>query len=301
MPSHADSLHLVTAGMGFVSFTLLWVAVVTGFLLRNAWTQTWVRRPMLHAIHQTAAVMGVCLAIFHGLAQLAAPGAGITLVEVVLPFIHIDDPIGIGAGVLALELLIGVALSVAIQRTGSARPVTRLHQVLYRLHGLLVIGHLLGSPWAIGNKGEGMAAVRSRLAAGGATCGTTTGPAPGSGAGWLDTVPRRVAIDAGKSRRSRVDRGRCATGIGSLSAAGADSRTHVRRRSPYACALDLPCRGLDYVMRAVEACPTRTHFASDRPHAPSGAGPSRYGQHGPEPMSPWAVAGRAPSQTADPP
>jgi ferredoxin/DMSO/TMAO reductase YedYZ heme-binding membrane subunit len=140
--SASQSLHLVLSMMGFASFIMLWLSLVAGFVLRNSWTQTWIKRPTLDGIHQTLALIGLCLGAFHGLAQLAVPGGSITLLELVVPFVDSDDPIGLGVGVVGFELLVAVALSVAIQRRLGYGRWRVVHLLAYAAF-MLVVAHVL--------------------------------------------------------------------------------------------------------------------------------------------------------------
>ena len=144
MDSASQSLHLVLSTMGFASFIMLWLTVVAGFVLRNSWTQTWIKRSTLDGIHQTLAVTGLSLGAFHGLAQLAVPGGSITLLELIVPFVDSDDPIGLGVGVVGLELLVAVALSVIIQRRLGYWRWRLVHLLAYAAF-MLVVTHVLVS------------------------------------------------------------------------------------------------------------------------------------------------------------
>jgi ferredoxin/DMSO/TMAO reductase YedYZ heme-binding membrane subunit len=281
--SDAESLHLVTAGIGFVSFTLLWVAVLTGFFLRNGWTQRWVRRPTLLAIHQTAAVMGLCLGIVHGLAQVAAPAAAITLVDVVVPFIDFDDPIGIGAGVLALELLIGVALSVAIQRRLGYARWRAFHLVSYAAF-LLVVGHVLISGSDVTPVWAWLPVLVAWLTT--VLLWAMTTPLLTAVQGWLNGFRRR---GPGREVGVRVDIRLCSR-VGVCEQI-APQVFRLAGEGPLAYRSTVPIGQYDRVLRAIDACPTRAISLADRPNETIRAQAESGRAAGPEPRSPWAVPG----------
>jgi ferredoxin/DMSO/TMAO reductase YedYZ heme-binding membrane subunit len=283
VPTHAESMYLVTAGMGFVSFTLLWVAVLTGFLLRNAWTQTWVRRPTLHAVHHTAAVMGLCLAIFHGVAHAATPGGAITLVELVVPFIDFDDPIGIGAGVLALELLIGIALSVAIQRRLGYARWRALHLVTYAAF-ILVVGHVLISGRDLTRMWVWVPILVAWLTT--VLLWATTTPLLAASQRWLGGLR-----DRGPSRAVtiRVDARLC-TRFGFCEHV-APQVFRLAADGQLSYPSTVPIDQYQHVMRAIEACPTRAISLGERPREPIRAQAEAVRPGRPVPMSPWAVPG----------
>src|SRR4051794_41948797 len=64
----------------------------------------------------TLALLGLTLGVVHGGAQLAAPNGIVRLVDEVVPFVNPTDPVGVGAGVLSLELFLAGALSVPIRK-----------------------------------------------------------------------------------------------------------------------------------------------------------------------------------------
>jgi sulfoxide reductase heme-binding subunit YedZ len=156
MRSEEAGVHLVVASAGFLSYFLLWLAVAWGVVLRNGWMATRVRHQTLYGAHQTIAVLGLTLAAVHGFAQLAVPGTVLRLVDVLVPFRYWRDPIGIGAGTLALELLTAVTLSILIQRRLGYTRWRMLHRLAYVAFTLaavhvLISGTDLGPDWLWGS------------------------------------------------------------------------------------------------------------------------------------------------------
>src|SRR6187549_2863971 len=94
--SGTESVHLVAATVGFLSFFLIWVSVIWGLILRNGWISTRLRHAAIHGAHMITALMGLTLGTVHAFAQLAPPYATTHLVDVVVPFTNPTDPIGIG-------------------------------------------------------------------------------------------------------------------------------------------------------------------------------------------------------------
>lgn len=135
-------MHLIAATVGFLSFFLLWFAVLWGIFLRNGWALTWVRHSTLLGIHTTTALLGLCLGAVHAGAQLAVPGGHLRLVHLVVPFVYYRDPIGIGVGVVGLEIMIAVTLSVLVQRWLGFSRWRALHALTY-VAFTLVVAHIL--------------------------------------------------------------------------------------------------------------------------------------------------------------
>src|SRR5438309_5228626 len=111
MPTQQHSVHIVAASVGFLSFFLLWSTALWGTTLRVGWGLTRVRHQTLYGVHQTLTLVGLTLGLVHALAQLAVPGGPVHLVDEVVPFTNGHDPLGIGLGVVALELLIALVVS----------------------------------------------------------------------------------------------------------------------------------------------------------------------------------------------
>jgi sulfoxide reductase heme-binding subunit YedZ len=140
--SAEQSLHLVAATVGFLAFLLIWLAVLWGLFLRNGWALTWVRHSTLLATHTTVALLGLCLAAVHAGVQLVKPGNLFRLVDLFVPFTFWRDPIGVGVGVLGLEILVAVAGSVIGQRFLGFSRWRALHSLSY-VAFTLIVAHIL--------------------------------------------------------------------------------------------------------------------------------------------------------------
>lgn len=149
MRSAAESVHLVTATVGFLSLFLLWLAVLWGLILRNGWAATRIRHTTNQGIHQMLASLGLTLGAVHAFGQLAVPGGPVRLVDTVVPFLNPSDPVGLGAGVIALELLTAAALSILVRRRLGIRRWRALHASSYLAFALLV-AHVLISGSDVG-------------------------------------------------------------------------------------------------------------------------------------------------------
>ncbi len=137
-----DSVHLVAATIGFVSYAALWAGTLWGTVLRSGWATSRLRHQTVHGIHMHVILFGLTLGIVHGLVQMAAPYGKVRAIDVVVPFIDRADPIGVGLGVVALELMIATALSVLIQRKLGYARWRALHSLGY-LSFTMVAAHIL--------------------------------------------------------------------------------------------------------------------------------------------------------------
>jgi ferredoxin/DMSO/TMAO reductase YedYZ heme-binding membrane subunit len=140
--SGTEAVHMVAATVGFTSFFLIWLSVIWGLILRNGWLSTRLRHATIHGAHMIIAIMGLTLGWVHAFTQLAPPYATTHLVDVVIPFTNPTDPVGIGIGVIAIEIFLAAALSVMIQRRMGFNRWRALH-ALNHIAFLLVAGHVL--------------------------------------------------------------------------------------------------------------------------------------------------------------
>ncbi len=250
MRSAQESVHLIAATIGFLSFYLLWFTAVWGVVLRNGWTLARIRHATAYGLHQTLALTGLCLGVVHAGAQLATPNGPVRLVDEFLPFANSTDPIGIGIGVIALELMLAVAASILIQRLLGFSRWRALHSVTY-VAFLLLAAHVLVSgsdvgPWWVWGSVVG--------------CWLVTAIA------WLGTTSALSSVQSGLSARYRgrkraaeitvnVDARQCAR-FGFCEHEAPDVfRLRTDGRLSYRAAV--PADQAAAVIRAVEVCPAR--------------------------------------------
>lgn len=137
-----DPVHVIAASVGFTSMGLLWFALIIGLALARGWMMTRVRHSTVLAAHGIFALMGLTLGTVHALAQMAPADATTRLIDVAVPFTHKVDPFGIGVGVIGLEVMIALALSLTIQRWIGFHRWRALHGLAYASY-TLVTGHIL--------------------------------------------------------------------------------------------------------------------------------------------------------------
>jgi ferredoxin len=150
----ANGVHVMAAIAGFGSFLLIWAAVMWGMFLRNGWASTRVRHSTLYGTHMGLGLTGLSLGLAHGLAQTAAPVTATRLLDVVAPFLNLQDPawgdlprlarMGEGVGTLALELIAAATIATLVRnRLGHNR--WRAVHLLNYVGYLLMVAHVLVS------------------------------------------------------------------------------------------------------------------------------------------------------------
>ena len=281
MRTAQESVHLIAATVGFTSFVALWAGTLGGTVLRSGWARSRVRHSTVHGIHMQLVLFGLWLGIVHGLAQLAAPDGKVRWADVVVPFINRADPVGVGMGVLALEMLLASALSVLVQRRLGYHRWRALHSLGY-LAFTLTAGHVL-----VSGAEAASAPVRAAVAVAWATV-------VAAGALTLAPVTRlpRRALDRMTSRRRAeeitvsVDPGRCASfGFCEHEAPGIFT---LRSDQRLAYRSVVPSDQAEAAVRAAVVCPARAITLGRLPTSVvvARSGEGRDDVEPPEPASP---------------
>lgn len=258
MRSAQESVHLVAASAGFVSFFLLWLATVWGLVLRNGWMLARLRHSTVYSIHMTLALFGLSLGVVHAAAQLAAPGGPVRLVDEFVPFINPTDPIGIGVGVIGLELLLAVTGSLVVQRLLGYSRWRAVHALAYAAF-MLVAAHTL-----ISGSDVGPVWVWGPVLA----CGLVTVVL------WLTTTPyldnvhrgllaRMTGAKAGPETTVNVDARKCAR-FGFCEHEAPDV-FRLRGDGRLSYRASVPDEQTEAVLRAVEVCPARAIVLGQTP------------------------------------
>jgi sulfoxide reductase heme-binding subunit YedZ len=248
--STAETVHLIAATVGFLSLFLLWLAVVWGMVLRNGWAQTRIKHATVYGGHQVLALLGLTLGLVHGFVQLADPTGTVYLVHLVVPFAHPYDPIGLGVGVISLELFVALTLSILIQRRLGYTRWRALHAFSY-VAFMLLVAHVLIS----GTDTYPSWVWSSVIGAWGVTVLLWLGST-----GLLAGTRRRVGRVVGERHRGQeltvnVDASRCAR-FGFCEQEAPDVfRLRSDGRLSYRGSISL--NQVEAVMKAVEVCPAR--------------------------------------------
>jgi ferredoxin len=250
MADQQAGVHLVAATVGFISLFLLWLAVLCGIVLRNGWNANRIRHSTLDSLHRGVSMLGLALGAVHAFAQLAAPSGTVALVDEFVPFANDVDPLGIGFGVIGLEVLTALALSVLARRRMGYGRWRALHMFAYAAF-LLLVAHVLVSGSDAGSP---------------VVYGVVLG-------GWLVTIvawfvttrwavetrqrfaDRRAARQRVQELTVNVDSGRCARfGFCEHEAPGVFVLRSDGRLSHRAV---VPAPEVPALVRAAQACPTR--------------------------------------------
>jgi sulfoxide reductase heme-binding subunit YedZ len=261
------SVHLIAGTAAFLSYGLLWIGTLWGVVLKNGWGFTRVRHTTIYGVHMVVTLLGLTLGVVHALAQVAPhagghphpghPGGPVQLINVVIPFTYPVNPIGIGVGVIALELFIALIVSVLVQRRLGYHRWQQLHRLGYVAYAL-VTAHMIMSGSDMGSLPARLLAVSTLvilLAAASATAvrnGALRRSRTVAATGRSDVV-----LNVDPSRCVRY--GFCAHEAPELFRLRTDGRLDYRAA--------VPPEQVEQALRAAQVCPVRAVMLGRRPTA----------------------------------
>jgi sulfoxide reductase heme-binding subunit YedZ len=120
-----------------------------GMMLGRGWAMTRFKHSQLYATHMTLALIAMTLGWGHAFTQLANPVGTVHLIDEFIPFANGRDPIGIGVGVIATEIMTALLISMPLQRRLGYGRWRALHSLAYASFTLLA-GHVLLSGSHVG-------------------------------------------------------------------------------------------------------------------------------------------------------
>jgi ferredoxin/DMSO/TMAO reductase YedYZ heme-binding membrane subunit len=247
----ARVVHNIAHTVGFASYFLLFLTVAWGITLRAGWALTRFKHATIYGTHMTLALLGLTLGIVHAIVQLFNPLGTIGVIQEFVPFVDPRDPIGVGFGVIATELMLSLAISVLIQRKMGYTKWRSLHSFAYAAYTLLTAHLLISGSHVLSVPYIWPAVVASQIIV---------------IALWLITssqikgVPRAVGERAGARLRAQqatvnVDPGRCVR-FG-FCEHEAPEVFQLRSDGRLAYQPQVPSEQIDAVIQAARVCPAR--------------------------------------------
>lgn len=144
-PELADSLvgrspkayWYISRTSAFASFALLWLSMALGLGITNRMARLWPGGPAAFELHQYTSLLGLNLALFHGLILLGDRYIGFELHHVLIPFRTVAyRPLWVGLGQVAFYLSILVGLSFYIRKQIGHRLWRWLHYLSFAAFGM---------------------------------------------------------------------------------------------------------------------------------------------------------------------
>jgi predicted ferric reductase len=121
----------LSRGTAFVSFALLWLSMALGLMISNKMARLWPGGPVAFDLHQYTSILGLGLALFHGLILMGDQYISFSLVQVLTPFASSYEPYWVGLGQIGIYLWLLVVLSFYVRKTIGTKTWRALHFVSF--------------------------------------------------------------------------------------------------------------------------------------------------------------------------
>ncbi len=163
-----EALWALGRGTGVVALVMFTISLVLGIVARSGRPLPGLGRFGAADLHRSTALTGTALVIVHVVSLFFDPYAQLQLVDALIPFLGSYQPVWLGLGTLAVDVLVVVtAVSLLRHRVGP-RVFKTVHWATYLLWPMALL-HALGngtdasSPWMIGIAVVSVAAVAAAV------------------------------------------------------------------------------------------------------------------------------------------
>jgi sulfoxide reductase heme-binding subunit YedZ len=149
----SSALWYAARGTGFVAVVMLSVSVTLGILTTMRWSTPRWPRFVTAALHKNSSLLSVVFLAVHIASTLLDPVSPVHLLNALVPFTGSYRPLGIGLGVVAIDLLAALVVTSLLRRYIGYRIWRAVHWSAYAcwpiamLHGL-ESGTDAATPWA---------------------------------------------------------------------------------------------------------------------------------------------------------
>jgi sulfoxide reductase heme-binding subunit YedZ len=140
---HDAGVRQVAALSARLAYVLMCATLSWGVLVSTGWVHRLTGRQATRNSHMVLATLTLAFATIHVLAFFFLTDVTFTVVTLFVPFA--DGLLRHTAGIIGFEVLIGIALSVAVQRLFKYRRWLFLHRLAYPAVALLVVHSLFGA------------------------------------------------------------------------------------------------------------------------------------------------------------
>ncbi len=130
----------LSRGSGIVAFWMLWLSMVFGLLLTGKVARWWPGAPQSLDLHQFTSLLGLGLALFHGLILMGDHFIHYTLAQVLIPFAGQGyKPFWVGVGQIAFYVSAIVTFSVYVRKFIGARTWRWLHYASFLGYAMAMV------------------------------------------------------------------------------------------------------------------------------------------------------------------
>jgi len=148
-----STLWYLARGTGFVAVIMLTISVALGIVTTMRWSSVQWPRFITATLHKNISLLSVAFLAIHVLSTLFDPVSPVHLLNAIVPFTGTYRPLGIGLGVVAIDLLAALIVTSLLRQRIGYRVWRAVHWSAYAcwpvamLHGFQS-GSDAATPWA---------------------------------------------------------------------------------------------------------------------------------------------------------
>lgn len=145
-----SALWYATRATGVISLLLFTLVAVLGIATAGRAAPTAAARALVAGLHRSAALLALAFLAVHVVGAVADGYVDIGLFSVLVPFTSAYEPVWVGLGTVALDLLVAVALTSLLRTRVPARAWRLVHRTAYLMYPIAVL-HGLGTGSDLGS------------------------------------------------------------------------------------------------------------------------------------------------------
>jgi predicted ferric reductase len=139
-----QAFWFLSRAAAFSAYFLLWFSMAMGVLITNKMARVWPGGPVAFDLHQFTTLLGLAVALFHGIILMGDHYIHFSLLTVFVPFASLDyRPIEVGLGQLALYLSALIALSFYVRKRITPKVWRSFHYTSFLAFALALAHGLL--------------------------------------------------------------------------------------------------------------------------------------------------------------
>jgi predicted ferric reductase len=138
----------------FIAYIMLWASMIFGLIITNRMARVWPGGPTAFDLHQHVSLLGLAVALFHGLILVGDRYIGYTVAQVLIPFAGADyRPAWVGIGQLGFYLLALVSLTFYVRKTIGHQAWRLIHFLSFVVFAMAIVHGVMsgtdgGAWWA---------------------------------------------------------------------------------------------------------------------------------------------------------
>lgn len=139
-----EAFWALSRGTGVMSLVLLSISVLLGVLTRSGRPAFGLPRFGVTLVHRNASLLGAVFVLIHVVSLFFDSYAQLNLIDLFVPFLGATNPLWLGAGTIAFDLLLAVIVTGLLRRRIGQRTFRAVHWFSYAMWPIAV-AHGIGN------------------------------------------------------------------------------------------------------------------------------------------------------------